>query len=325
MVARRPRPEPGVASLYAPVSFRQDTAYLSIGERTNANGSKAFREAMLEQKWDECLEIARAQTRDGAHLLDVCVDYVGRDGAQDMKSLLSRLATSSTLPIMLDSTEPAVIEAGLELLGGRAVVNSVNYEDGDGPESRFARVMPVIREHGAAVVVMCIDEEGQARTAERKVAIAARTIDALVAEWGMQVSDIMVDALTFPIATGQEETRKDGARDHQRDRRDQAALPGRADHARAVEHLVRAQPGRAGRAELRLPARVPQGRPRLGHRARGEDPADDQDRGRAAPGGARHGLRPPQVGGRRPDAAASSSTTRCSATSSCSRASTRRR
>ncbi|GAA4354881.1 methionine synthase [Angustibacter luteus] len=210
VVARRPRPEPGVASLYAPVSFRQDTAYLSIGERTNANGSKAFREAMLEQKWDECLEIARAQTRDGAHLLDVCVDYVGRDGAQDMKALLSRLATSSTLPIMLDSTEPAVIEAGLELLGGRAVVNSVNYEDGDGPESRFARVMPVIREHGAAVVVMCIDEEGQARTAERKVAIAARTIDALVAEWGMQVSDIMVDALTFPIATGQEETRRDG-------------------------------------------------------------------------------------------------------------------
>ena len=112
------------------------------------------------------------------------MDYVGRDGAQDMKQLLSRLATSSTLPIMLDSTEPAVIEAGLELLGGRAVVNSVNYEDGDGPESRFARVMPIIREHGAAVVVMCIDEQGQARTAERKVAVAAAHIDALVRRVG---------------------------------------------------------------------------------------------------------------------------------------------
>src|SRR4051794_6542698 len=206
---RRPRPEPGVASLYQHVPFRQDTAYLSIGERTNANGSKAFREAMLAQRWDECVEIARAQTRDGAHLLDVCVDYVGRDGADDMRALVSRLATASTLPLVLDSTEPGVIEAGLELLGGRAIVNSVNYEDGDGPGSRFARVMPVIREHGAAVVVMCIDEQGQARTAEHKVAVASRTIDALVGEWGMATSDIVVDALTFPIATGQEETRRD--------------------------------------------------------------------------------------------------------------------
>jgi 5-methyltetrahydrofolate--homocysteine methyltransferase len=210
LAARRPRPEPGVASLYQHVPFQQDTAYLSIGERTNANGSKAFREAMLEQHWDECVEIARAQTRDGAHLLDVCVDYVGRDGAADMRSLVSRLATSSTLPIMLDSTEPAVIEAGLELLGGRVVVNSVNYEDGDGPQSRFARVMPVVREHGAAVVVMCIDEQGQARTSDHKVAVAARTIDALVQDWGMSACDILVDTLTFPIATGQEETRRDG-------------------------------------------------------------------------------------------------------------------
>ena len=210
VTARRPRHEPSVASLYTAVPFRQDTAYLSIGERTNANGSRAFRDAMLDQKWDECLEIARAQTRDGAHVLDVCIDYVGRDGADDMRALVSRLATSSTLPLMLDSTEPEVIEAGLELLGGRAIVNSVNFEDGDGPTSRFARVMPVIREHGAAVVVMCIDEQGQARTAEHKVAVASRTIDALVDEWGMATSDIMVDALTFPIATGQEETRRDG-------------------------------------------------------------------------------------------------------------------
>ena len=121
--------------------FRQDTSYLSIGERTNANGSKAFREALLAERWDDCVDIARAQIRDGAHLLDLNVDYVGRDGAADMSELAFRLATASTLPIVLDSTEPAVLQAGLERLGGRAVVNSVNYEDGDGPDSRFTRIM----------------------------------------------------------------------------------------------------------------------------------------------------------------------------------------
>ncbi|RZS80056.1 methionine synthase (B12-dependent) [Motilibacter rhizosphaerae] len=206
---RQPAREPGVASLYTAVPFRQDTSYLSIGERTNANGSKAFREAMLEGRWDDCVEIARDQTRDGAHLLDVCIDYVGRDGVADVREVVSRFATSSTLPLVIDSTEPAVVEAGLELLGGRAVVNSVNYEDGDGPTSRFARIMPVVKEHGAAVVALTIDEEGQARTAEHKVRVAARLIEELTGTWGMRVEDIVVDTLTFPIATGQEETRRD--------------------------------------------------------------------------------------------------------------------
>ncbi|HEX3827888.1 MAG TPA: methionine synthase [Sporichthyaceae bacterium] len=208
--ARRPRPEPGVASLYATVPFKQDASYLAIGERTNANGSKAFREAMLDGRWEDCVDIARGQTRDGAHLLDLCVDYVGRDGVADMKELAGRFATASTLPIMLDSTEPAVLQAGLECLGGRVVVNSVNFEDGAGPDSRFGRIMPLVREHGTAVVVMCIDEQGQARTAQRKVEIAARTIDALVADWGMRVEDIFVDCLAFTIGAGLEESRKDG-------------------------------------------------------------------------------------------------------------------
>jgi 5-methyltetrahydrofolate--homocysteine methyltransferase len=207
---RKPRPEAGVASLYQHVAFRQDTSYLSIGERTNANGSRAFRDAMLAERWDDCIEIARDQTRDGSHLLDVCIDYVGRDGVSDMREVARRFATASTLPLVLDSTEPAVIEAGLETLGGRSVINSVNYEDGDGPTSRFARVMPVVREHGAAVVALCIDEEGQARTAEWKVRVATRLIEDLTTNWGMNVEDIIVDALTFPIATGQEETRRDG-------------------------------------------------------------------------------------------------------------------
>lgn len=210
VAARRPRPEAGASSLYQSVPFRQDTSYLAIGERTNANGSKAFREAMLAGNWEECVEIARAQARDGAHMLDLCVDYVGRDGADDMRELAFRFATASTLPIVLDSTEPAVLEAGLEMLGGRAIVNSVNYEDGDGPDSRFHKIMKLVREHGAAVTVMAIDEQGQARTAEDKVRIAVRTIEDLRNEWGMRVEDIIVDTLTFPIATGQEETRRDG-------------------------------------------------------------------------------------------------------------------
>jgi len=206
---RELRPEAGAASLYQHVAFRQDTAYLSIGERTNANGSKAFRDAMLAEHWDDCVEIARAQTRDGAHLLDLCVDYVGRDGVADMEQLAVRLATSSTLPVVLDSTEPAVLQAGLERLAGRSLINSVNYEDGDGPSSRIAAVMPMVREHGAAVVALTIDEDGQARTAEWKVQVAERLIADLTGRWGMQVDDILVDCLTFPVTTGQEETRRD--------------------------------------------------------------------------------------------------------------------
>jgi len=209
LARRDPRPEPGVASLYSHVPFRQDTAFLAIGERTNANGSKAFREAMTEGRYEDCVAIARSQTRDGAHLLDVCVDYVGRDGIADMREIAGRLATAATLPLVLDSTEPAVIEAGLELIGGRAVVNSVNYEDGDGPDSRIARLMPVVREHGAAVVALTIDERGQARTAPWKLEVAERLIRDLTGRWGMRACDIIVDCLTFPIATGQEETRRD--------------------------------------------------------------------------------------------------------------------
>ncbi|MFC8534153.1 methionine synthase [Streptomyces sp. NPDC057249] len=208
--ARDPRPEPGAASLYQSIPFRQDTAYLAIGERTNANGSKKFREAMLEGRWDDCVEMARDQIREGAHMLDLCVDYVGRDGVADMEELAGRFATASTLPIVLDSTELPVLRAGLEKLGGRAVLNSVNYEDGDGPESRFAKVTRLAAEHGAALIALTIDEEGQARTAEHKVAIAERLIADLTGTWGIQESDILIDTLTFTICTGQEESRKDG-------------------------------------------------------------------------------------------------------------------
>jgi 5-methyltetrahydrofolate--homocysteine methyltransferase len=207
--ARRPRPEPGCSSLYVSVPFRQDTTFLTVGERTNANGSKAFRDALLEGRYDDCVQMAREQTRDGAHLLDVCIDYVGRDGTADMAEVAARFATASTLPLVLDSTEPAVLETGLERCGGRCVVNSVNFEDGDGPESRYARVMPLVVEHGAAVVGMTIDERGQARTAAWKVEVAERLLAELTGRWGMRECDVLVDCLTFPITTGVEDGRRD--------------------------------------------------------------------------------------------------------------------
>jgi len=207
---RTPEVEPAAASLYASVPFVQDAGVLMVGERTNTNGSKAFRDAMLAADWEKVVDIGREAVREGAHLIDLCVDYVGRDGAVDMREAASRLATASTLPMMLDSTEPPVIEAGLECLGGRAVINSVNFEDGDGPDSRFGKVMPIVKEHGAAVVALCIDEEGQARTAEWKVAVAERLIDTLTGTWGLREGDLLIDCLTFTLGTGQEESRRDG-------------------------------------------------------------------------------------------------------------------
>ncbi|MDO4631948.1 MAG: methionine synthase [Corynebacterium sp.] len=199
-----------VSSLYSSVNLTQDAGVTMIGERTNANGSKAFREAMLAGDLETCVDIAKQQTRDGAHMLDLCVDYVGRDGRDDMAKLAALLATSSTLPIMIDSTEPDVIRVGLEHLGGRCAVNSVNFEDGDGPDSRYQKIMTQVKKHGAAVVALTIDEEGQARTAEKKLEIAERLITDITQNWGLDESDIIVDTLTFPISTGQEETRRDG-------------------------------------------------------------------------------------------------------------------
>ena len=202
--------EIGASSLYQFVGFKQDNTYLAIGERANANGSKAFKEALLREDWQSCVEIGRDQIRDGAHMLDLSVDYVGRDGVADMKELAFRFATTSTLPIVLDSTEPAVLKAGLEQLGGRSVINSVNFEDGDGESSRFAKIMPLVVEHGAAVIALTIDEQGQARDADWKLKVSRRLVSDLTGKWGMRTCDILIDCLTFPIATGQEETRKDG-------------------------------------------------------------------------------------------------------------------
>src|SRR3954447_23904580 len=182
---RKPVHEAGAASIYSFTPFDQDITYLTIGERTNANGSKKFREAMLEADWDTCVQMAREQEKEGAHVLDACVDYVGRDGAVDMDEIASRFATQATVPLVLDSTESPVLEAGLQWLGGRAILNSANLEDGEGEGTRFHRVMKLAREYGAAVICLLIDEQGQARDVEWKLRVAHRIHDLAVNRYGL--------------------------------------------------------------------------------------------------------------------------------------------
>ncbi|MDP1532240.1 MAG: dihydropteroate synthase, partial [Rubrivivax sp.] len=169
---RTPVHEAGATSIYSQVPFEQDTSFLIIGERTNANGSKKFRDAMLEADWDTCLQMGKEQLAEGAHILDVCVDYVGRDGALDMDELASRFGTQIAAPLVLDSTEPQVLEAGLQHIGGRSLLNSANLEDGDAPGSRMDRVFTLCQEYGAAAICLLIDEEGQARDVEWKLRVA---------------------------------------------------------------------------------------------------------------------------------------------------------
>jgi 5-methyltetrahydrofolate--homocysteine methyltransferase len=199
--------EPSLASLYAAVPIEQDTSFLVIGERLNANGSRAFREMLLAEDWEAIKEFGRTQTREGAHVLDVCVDYVGRDGAADIAEVVNRLATQSTLPLVIDSTEIDVIETALVRLGGRAVINSVNLEDG---RVKADRLLPLARRYGAAVIVLAIDEEGQARTADWKVDVCRRVAEIAVDEYGLEPSDLIFDTLTFPLGSGQDDLRRDG-------------------------------------------------------------------------------------------------------------------
>ncbi|MFM7063181.1 MAG: methionine synthase [Actinomycetes bacterium] len=228
---RSPVFEHGVASIYSPVTFAADgddnaTNLLLIGERTNANGSKKFREAMLEADWDTCVQMAKDQVREGSHILDVCVDYVGRDGTADMDEIASRFATQSAVPLVLDSTEPQVMEAGLQWIGGRAVLNSANLEDGDGPDSRAAKVFRLAREFGAAVICLLIDEDGQARDVDWKMRIAHRIHDLAVQQYGLEAQDLIFDALTFPLSTGDDDLRGDAIATIEAIRRIKAELPG---------------------------------------------------------------------------------------------------
>jgi 5-methyltetrahydrofolate--homocysteine methyltransferase len=223
---RQPSYQPSVSSIYSPVTIEQESSILIIGERTNANGSKAFREAMLAGDWDTCTKMAAEQIREGAHVLDVCVDYVGRDGTADMDEIAKRFATAASAPLVLDSTEPQVMEAGLQHLGGRSILNSANLEDGELPGSRLDRVFSLAREYGAAVICLLIDERGQARDVEWKMEIAHRLHEIATERYGLSPSDLIFDALTFPLSTGDDDLRADAKHTIEAIRRIKAELPG---------------------------------------------------------------------------------------------------
>ena len=218
--------EPSLASIYTAVPIEQDSSFLIIGERTNANGSKKFREAMLDGDWDTTIAMAKEQVTEGSHVIDVCVDYTGADGVADMAEIMSRLATQSTVPIMVDTTEGPVAETALAWLGGKAILNSVNLEEGADEGTRLDTFLRLAREFGASVVATCIDEEGQARTADWKVRSAKAIYDLATQVYGLAPSDIMVDALALPLSTGMEESRRDGIETIEGIRRIKAELPG---------------------------------------------------------------------------------------------------
>ena len=214
--------EPAAASIYSPQPYEQDNSFLIVGERLNASGSKKCRTLLDQEDWDGLVSLAKSQVKEGAHVLDVNVDYVGRDGERDMHELVSRLVNNVTLPLMLDSTEWQKMEAGLKVAGGKCILNSTNYEDG---EERFYQVLELAKTYGAGIVVGTIDEEGMARTAAKKFAIAKRAYQATV-DYGIPPYEIFFDPLALPISTGIEEDRENAKATIEAIRRIREELPG---------------------------------------------------------------------------------------------------
>jgi len=199
---------PAVSSLYHSIDLKQETSFLVIGERTNANGSRKFKRMLNEEDWDGLVTIAKDQVDSGAHMLDVCVDYVGRDGVRDVREVVGRFVRQVSAPLMIDSTEANVIEAALQLAGGKCMVNSISLEDG---EARFDEICPLLKMYGAGAVALTIDEDaesGMAKTADRKVEIADRMYRLYTEKWGLDAADLMFDPLTFTVGTGQESDRR---------------------------------------------------------------------------------------------------------------------
>lgn len=198
---------PSASSLYQSVPLHIDPPPVLIGERTNANGSKQFRDLLAKEDWEGIVAMGREAVKEGAHMVDVCAAYVGRDEAKDMREIISRFNTQVTLPIVIDSTEAPVIEEALQLIGGKAIINSINLEDG---EVRTRKVLPLCKQYGAAVIALTIDESGMAKTAQAKLAIAQRIYNLAVNTYGMHPHDLIFDTLTFTLGSGDEEFRKAG-------------------------------------------------------------------------------------------------------------------
>ncbi len=198
---------PSVSSIYSSVALHLDPPPVIVGERCNANGSKKFKELLLAENYDGMVQLAKEQIKEGAHILDLCVAYVGRDEVRDMREVMKRFNTQVALPLMIDSTEYKVIEEALKRYAGRAIVNSINLEDG---EERMKNVLPLCRKYGAAVIALTIDESGMAKTRKKKLEVAGRIRDLAVNKYGMREEDLIFDTLTFTLGSGDEEFRKAG-------------------------------------------------------------------------------------------------------------------
>ncbi len=220
---RKPSFQPQVTSLYSAVDLRQDNSILLVGERSNSNGSKKFREQLLSSDIEGMVQLGRDQVREGSHVLDVCTAYVGRDEVGDMTDVIRRYRGDVPVPLTIDSTEPEVLQAALELVGGRSIINSINLEDG---LEKCSRVLPLAREHGSAVIALTIDEEGMAKEVDDKVRIARRLYDICTKDYGLRPEDLLFDVLTFTVCTGNEDDRKHGANTLEGIRRIHAELPG---------------------------------------------------------------------------------------------------
>src|SRR6185436_17147374 len=214
---------PAASSMYFQQPYVQDASFLIVGERVNASGSKKMRHLLNSENWDGLVALAKEQEREGAHVLDVNVDFVGRDGEKDMHELASRLVTNIKIPLMFDSTEWQKMEAGLQHAGGKSLLNSTNYEDG---EPRFLKVLDLAKRYGASVVIGTIDEEGMARGAEGKFKIAKRAYEQATGTAGILPSDIFFDPLALPISTGIEEDRRNALETIEGIRRIKKELPG---------------------------------------------------------------------------------------------------
>jgi 5-methyltetrahydrofolate--homocysteine methyltransferase len=206
-VLRKPVWIPSVAGLYGQVSLRQENSYFSIGERCNANGSKKWRQLQEAQDWDGCVGMGREQIAEGSNALDVCTAFVGRDEVAEMDQVIRRFTGSVNAPLVIDSTERIVLESALKLHGGKPILNSINFEDGEGPATDR---MVMAKKFGTAVIALTIDEPGMAKTAEDKLRIARRLVEFACVKHGLPQSDLMIDPLTFTIATGNEDDRKLG-------------------------------------------------------------------------------------------------------------------
>jgi 5-methyltetrahydrofolate--homocysteine methyltransferase len=215
---------PFVSSSIRATALQQDPPPLLVGERVNSQGSRKAKQALLNEDYDTLLGIAREQVEGGAHILDVCVALTERtDEPEQMAKTIKKLSMGIEAPLVIDSTEPDVIKAALEVSPGRAIINSINMENG---RQRIESVMPMAIEHGAAVVALTIDEIGMGKTTARKVEIAHNIYDICVHEYGLAPNALIFDALTFPITTGQEELQTAGIETLEAIKRIKAELPG---------------------------------------------------------------------------------------------------